>query len=714
MAISMQGAWTVSVRSKNAAFPQRFIISGATSGNGVYNGITATPPVFVTGASWAIRIQSDPGTGFVDSTEQITFPTVVGPNVQFDIQSNDVGGDQDFDDLILTCSTPQSATEFIIYGNVGTYSGNCIFNPCNFPWVVIDSLIGLNAALKNPVLRVPIEKLYRERIPIPRPPLPDPPPLFDPLVIPLQGTSALPPKLGQVVRIVQPAPQAPMAKGKEAGAAPAAETAVAVRSLSLSTPARARLDYDVVAVAGIFDRIRLFCNTMPLPGYGLRFQEYDRTAAELAGGPYTGTGTREDLGVCTTDRNGNYIFRFSRSIADFLNEAAVDTALGEDETVQAMPDIIGEVLDSTVPGGVAYQSAPFWNIGNLRRINLCVPSGSVRPPEGCQGGRPMQRIGNIRLTTPLTTFDADGRVTCTDNSLPDIPQARCAAWHGALRLFGCFLNANGTKGPVQWYTIQFRRRAGMGWSSWQFYQEELRLKQVGVILPVQTGPFDRSLDVPDVGIVTAKAYQNIELDGAWEASDWFVKAVLSSSIYAPTPNTVQFRIQGYNGTLGSGSREVGKTDTITLYIDNTIPDFGIQSVNMGSQTGGDCALFHESGEPVPARLTVEWKAVQNQGFLESYALTVRKGNIGNFQVVQDSGYAPIADTYSAPVGTCVNFTGTPGLVVTDIKPASGNWLGTESFCTFAVQVSAAMRVTNGTDGPVSSFGPAEYFLGIEK
>ena len=47
MAITMQGNWTVSVKSKDAAFPQRFLISGAVSGNGTYDGKTSTPPVFV-------------------------------------------------------------------------------------------------------------------------------------------------------------------------------------------------------------------------------------------------------------------------------------------------------------------------------------------------------------------------------------------------------------------------------------------------------------------------------------------------------------------------------------------------------------------------------------------------------------------------------------------------------------------------------------------
>jgi len=36
MIISMQGNWNVTVKSKSASYDQRFIIDGATSGNGVH------------------------------------------------------------------------------------------------------------------------------------------------------------------------------------------------------------------------------------------------------------------------------------------------------------------------------------------------------------------------------------------------------------------------------------------------------------------------------------------------------------------------------------------------------------------------------------------------------------------------------------------------------------------------------------------------------
>src|SRR5262245_11481026 len=138
MAIPMQGSWTVSVKSKNAAFDQRFIIAGADSGNGTYAGLVSTTPVTVTGANWRIQIQNNPGSGFVDSQEQIKFPTVVGTEYRFDIESNDAGGDADFDDLILTCSTPVTQTDFVIFGHVTSYTGRC-FLPCYRGIFVIDT-----------------------------------------------------------------------------------------------------------------------------------------------------------------------------------------------------------------------------------------------------------------------------------------------------------------------------------------------------------------------------------------------------------------------------------------------------------------------------------------------------------------------------------------------------------------------------------------------
>jgi hypothetical protein len=735
MTIAMQGSWTVAVKSKDAAFPQRFVVAGAATGNGTHAGVTTTPPVAVSGDNWTITVQHNPGGGFIDSTDQIKFPTIVGTQYQFDIQSNDSGADLDFNDLILTCTTPRTQTDFILYGNVTVYSGRCLFNPC-FPWwIIIETPLALEEALKTPVLRVPIEKLYPERVvpPVPPPgPGPDPAP-FVPLVIPVRDETAIPPKLIQLVKLTR-APQTPV---KKAGAAEATDAMVVARTSSVvaSTPRKLSFDLDRIGLGRLIDKIPLFCDTDPLAGFGLRFQEYDRTAAELAGGAYTGTGNRETLGTCVTDRNGNYIFRFSRSIAQFIDESNIDVAVGEDEVAQAMPDIIAQLLDPTAPSGIAYESAPYWNVPLLKRINICIPrSLVVRPLAGCQGSRIIQQLGFIRVGIPQTVFDGSGRVTCTDNSEPDIPQTRCAAWGGVVRLMGCFFTDAAHPSAVTQYTVRHRHPTSGGWSSWEFYQEPLRLGRVGFLNPQQTGPFDRMLEIVNgAPLQAAKAYDNIELLSAWRMSDWPVKAVIDTTngtpLYAPAPGPVEFQIQGYDA---AGQQVAGKTDSITLYIDNVAPVFHINSVNMGSQTGGDCALFSLTGEPLPAVLNVRFKAIHEGGFLHAYGLSVRKGNMpGNFPIATTTGpmgeaSGALGQTYShGSAAPCNALVGTrpPGEPMADasdfvrafVIPSAGNWLTpAQPFCTFAVQLSCSKRVTDGRSGYPVSYGTIEYLLGIQQ
>ena len=720
MPINMQGSWTVRVKSKDASFPQRFIISGAASGNGTYVGAVATPPVFVTGAAWAITIQNNPGSGFVNSGEQIKFPTVSGGQYRFDIESNDAGADEDFNDLILTCSTPVTATDFLIYGNASSYSGLCRFNPCWPFWLVIDTQLALVEALKNPLLRVPIEKLYPERLridpPIPPGPLPDPPP-FRPLVIPLRDQTALPQKRAQAFKVSS---QESLIESKAVDSVRASESVVALNSFEISQSPSLRVDFDRVGLANYFDRIRLFCFTEAMPGVVLRFQEYDRTNAELLGGAYSGDGNRETLGVCATDRNGNYIFRFTRSIADIAAEATGDVAAGESVVVQALPDIIVEVLDAMAPTGVCYESAPYWNVNLRQRIDLCVPRGcGGRLPTTCQGGRAIQAIGNIFVIDPNNKIGTAGRVTAK-SSLPATPQARCAAWAGSLDLFACFLD----QPDVVYYTLRFRR---FGDPDWSFFQEKYTHLEVAKLgLPGYTGslvgpnPAIPPLQIDGGPAIAAPAYLNIESDAAWVLTHRDRKAVISSWLYAPTPGSVHFRIEGYTA---AGVRVAAATDTIPFFIDNSSPDFLIDSVTVLGQPGSDCALFTLPLDDLDAPFTVKFKANQFKGFMNSYNLSVRKGNTGNFQI---DGTGPGLITQHYVHGDdllCSSFLGTLedptvdgfGYVIANIVPHTGDWLlADQPFCTFAVQLSCNTRVTNGYNTAEAGYGPTEYLLGLQK
>jgi len=758
----MQGPWTVSVKSKNAAFPQRFIISGAATGNGTYVGDPTTPAVPVTGDSWAITIQNNPGTGFQDSDEQIKFPFISGGQYHFDIESNDAGGDQDFNDLILRCRTPVTLTDFLIYGNVSYYDERCMFNPCFRRWVVIDNLDSLLEAVKNPHLRKPIEKLYPDRLRIPpRRPIPIPPdPPFRPLVIPLEEDAAIPPKRAQILRAGSPADvnladgtarvTEPKGKAAKASAEPVDATvrgSAVSRTFSLSNASASKLvEIDRGAIAQIFDGIKLFCDSGPLPGVALRFQEYDRTSSEKTGGPYTGDGDREALGVCATDRHGNYIFRFRRDLFDFLDEFFGDVAVGENEFVQIMPDVIVQLLDSAAPGGVAFESAPYFNVPLFKRINICIPKGKIgHLPAACQGHNAIQAIGNIFIGDPTAPpppgqppgfgarvgfnnfLGAGGRIT-SKSAILGTPQARCAAWGGYLDLFACFLDHPN----VTQYTIRFRQH---GTAAWHFFSETYLHPFVAHLgLPNYSGdpvgPHDSLLHIDGAAIAEiAPAYFNIENDNAWIFTHRDRKAVISSWVYAPTPGAVDFRIEGYNA---AGNKVAGADDMVTLFIDNDAPDFDITDVTMAGIPGSECALFTLPPDDPRAPLTVTFKANEKFGFMNNWALSVRKGNTALFASIDGASPPPPPVTLGTATAithgeyvhvddlVCSQFFGTLeaigsfGLATVNVTPTGMNWLtDAQTFCTFIVNLGCSKRVTNGYNTAVEGFGPKQYLLGIQ-
>ncbi len=730
MAITMQGTWTVSVKSKNASFPQRFIISGATSGNGTYVGAVATPAVLVTGAHWSITIQNNPGAGFINSADQITFPTTSAGQHHFDIQSNDAGGDSDFNDLVLMCSTPASATEFLIYGHVSYYSGYCWFNPCHLPWIVIDTHIGLARALENPTLKAAIEKIYPERV-IPIPPPPPGPPInpakFSPLVIPLREPTALPARLAQQFKLAPEASGESAAKSKRAEAA---STPTLLRTLAVSQQSSLTLDIDRASLATIVDRFRPRCETGSLSGVVLGFQEYDRTNAELGGAAYTGAGNREDLGFCATDRNGNYIFRFSRSIAQFIDEATTDVASGENVFTQAMPDVIAQYLDFGRSSAPCHESAPYWNVPNLKQINICVPKECVgRIPSACQGHNAIQAIGNIFIGDVQAGYVAPfgappgygprvglgnflggtGRITAK-NPLVDVPQARCAAWINYLDFFACFLDHPN----VKYYTIRHRKHQ-LPFLGWNFFQEKYTHPFIAHLgIPGYTG----DLVGPQAGVqlhidggpkVDAPAYLNIESDGAWLFTHRDRKGIITSWLYAAAPGPVDFRIEGYDA---AGNKVAGADDTITLFIEHTSYNDGdskhlsynIQQVSLMGSTVVPCSLITLPPGHASDPLTVKFKAEQPQGFMSSYALSVSRCG-GGLTTERKSG-GKIADAYvHGDDLACNELQGTPddpvadgnGVVAVDVGPILGQtWLpGSPSFGIFNVSLDCATRVTNG-------------------
>lgn len=681
MAITMQGNWTVQVKSKNAAFQQRFIIQGSSNGkDGVYDGVVSTTPVQVDGAQWTVLIQHKPsgkGATWQPSAMRLGTPVRSGGQILLDVSSNDSGGDADYDDLVLTCGMTESASEYVVYGKVRSYHGLCGFNPC-FPWFVVDTWSQLKALLNYKPVKEAITAFYPDRVQklekyryLPLEEFGPFTPMMLPTAVPLQPTLDR-----TFVRAVQP---------------------------QLASVAASKIDPNVYLDLGkLRDRLKWYCSVKDQAGLLLRFQEYDRTGAELAGGAYTGEGGREFLGLAVTDEVGSYIFRFSRDLGDIVDELDDVVAGGPDLATQLQPDLLVQVMGGAGETDIMFETGLHADIPNLRRINLCIPEHLLNAGPACQGGRAIQSIGNIWTIAGVgNTFDGDGRITATNVNGPKITRG---AWRGTLDIFACFL----AHPEVTHYTIRYRRPGG----GWNYVQEELRhvyIPQIGNPSSAQhkVGPFDRALSGGDI----VPAYKNIESDGEWIATHRLRKGQLNSAVYAPNsnPGTVIFRIDGYQEVSGQLVKVAGADDTITLYIDNRLVEGDIASVSLGGFSPGECALFEL---PTPnAPITLRFKADHPGGFVQNYQVAVYRGS-GTPVPVNDTTppVQPLNLSYdeathgNAFFGT-FNAVAPDGdnYVVAELQPDSGAWLPEgKPFCAFAFEIYASTRATNGYGLPGAS------------
>ncbi len=671
MAITMQGSWTVQVKSKAAAFQQRFIVQGSSNGkDGIYDGVTSTSPVQVDGDQWTLVIQHKPGgrsASWQPSAMRLGTPVGSGGQIVLDVSSNDSGGDADYNDLVLTCLMTASASEYVVYGQVRSYRGYC-FNPC-FPWYVIDTWGQLKALLKYPVLKEAVASTYPDRLRklekyryLPQEELGP----FTPIMLPTAVSQPTP--IAQTLsRAVQP---------------------------QLGAVAAAKLNPGIFLDLGkLRDRLNWYCSAKDQAGLLLRFQEYDRTATELAGGAYSGEGQRETLGLAVTDEVGNYIFRFSRDLADIVDELDDQVVGGSDLVTQLRPDLLVQVMGGA---DVLFETGLHPDIPNLRRINLCIPEGKLNPGPACQGGRAIQAIGNIWTISGVgNSFDSEGRITATNVNGPKITKG---AWRGELDFFACFL----AHPDVTHYTIRYRRPGG----GWSYVQEELRhiyIPQIGNpnSMAHRVGPFDKNLSGSGDMI---PAYKNIESDGQWVATHRLRKGQLNSIVYAPNnnPGSVIFRIDGYKEVSSNLVKVIGADDTITLYIDNRLVEGDIASVSLGGSTPDECALFEL---PTPnAPISLRFKVDHAGGFTQNYRVAVLRGS-GTPVAVSDltPPAQPLDVNYDEPTHGNAFFGTFNGVapdgdnyVVAELQPDSAAWLPAgKPFCAFAFEVYASTRATNG-------------------
>jgi hypothetical protein len=685
MTIGLQGTWSVSVKSKDASWAQRFVVDGADSGNGTYSGTTGTPAILVSGDQWGVSIENNP-TGPVSwrpSRARLANHRVDGAFFKVDIESDDGGGfagDEDFNDLILTISKPLAASEWIVYGKVKTYGGRCLFNPCHpFPWLVIDTPNQLERLLNYDNVRSILEREYgadvASRMDADT---------FEPMMLSRGGSNGGGYKVHGATKVE-------MKKKRNAKKA----TLHTVDTASVH--AADRFDYRpnlTLAEAGILDKLipTWQCDNDPLGNTVMEFVEYDRTHTELSGGAYTGLGGREIIGLSATDEFGNYVFSFTRTIADLIDESSGDTPVGGDPVTAANPDVMIRFPDEN--GVVGYSTAPYYDIPNIRKINLCIRKSALAP-KACQGGDVLQYIGDIPIVANGgSSISSDGTVTNNPSLSGSGPSVERAAWRGTIDLFGCF---GSSQAPVTHYTVQWRVNGG----DWEYLNVDASgLRQQG------NGLYTLESYGPDTSVFGAAkpAYRNIELEPNWSTEVRHRKAkvrlrdLLNTVPLARKVAKVTLRIHGYDST---GNFVPGTYDKVELRVDEEKATGDIASILVPGETEfNECALIQLPSDNSP--LEFKLRALDPDGFLRSWSLTAVKGSNTPVGLIDAATSAAPGGVYpgeiadNAYVGTAERVgADVDGYVTLTLAPAVGNWLGEEEFCGYSFELHVRDRVTNG-------------------
>lgn len=738
MIISMQGNWTVTVTTKNAAFGQRFIVQGAVSGAGTHNGTVGTS-INVQGSNWSIAVQNDPGGGnWLTSATQITTPVLSGGVYRFNIRSNDAGSDVDFDDLILTCSRPENINDFIVYGNVRLYGDDCIFNPCRrFPYV-IDTYRQFKAAIKNDTIRAWVEETDPRRLNEAEEDR-NPDVFFSPLVFDLTGEATKPnTKLTYCKK--QPVEKKSAAKTEKELASPYAASEfelVSTERINSGVQALApKTNYKLVeSIESLFYN----CTVEPGANLTLTFEEYDRTAAELAGGPYTGTGNRRLLGNAITDMNGNYIFLFTFDMSFPILEDAADIAAGQNVNVAMYPDVIIKVVNA-VTGQVLFESAPYYDIPNLKRIDLCLPASQVQVTAACFNGNLIGSLGTVYIggsqninasTAPIALkrygysnyLEANGTISV--NSTLAGFNVECAAWHNLIDIKGCMYDAAKTaaNNKIVWYTIKIRRSTVANWTD--VVQTHLHPRYSNMSIPGYSGDMVGPFYPAPGGVLngTVPAYKNIQrelfVNGIdWEYSQHDMYMKLNTALYdkisgVATPGTFYVRVDGYdvNGNLVPGA-----TDLIALYIHNNGIQFGISNPKFTPLVNDvGCMLYRLTAAQLHYPLDLNITAADPHGFVNNYSFNMNRCMPGPIQLNSNivagftlngsysftslprgSNPANVHNACPGYKGTLSDFSSvTKNVVITPPAGVNGWLLPNESFAIYTFGLSTTQRVTNG-------------------
>jgi hypothetical protein len=436
------------------------------------------------------------------------------------------------------------------------------------------------------------------------------------------------------------------------------------------------------------------CNVERLGDTIMRFVEYDRTAAELGGGPFTGEGDRETLGMSATDEFGNYVFSFRRTPAEIFTEGADDTPTGGDPLVSLNPDLIIQFPDEN--GVIGYATAPYYDIPNIRQINLCIRK-DLLAPKACQGGRVLQYIGDIPVVpNPGSTLFSDGTVTNNKTISGSGPNVERAAWRGTVDLFGCFESA---QTPVTHYTVQYRVNGG----TWEYLNVDasgLRQQGNGLYVLESYGPDNTVFGA------AKPAYRNIELEPNWSTEVEHRKVrvrlmdILNTASLSRNAAMVSLRIHGYDA---SGTFVPGTWDRVDLFVDEIVATGDIASILPTGETEfSECALLELPADNV--QLDIKLRALDlTDGFLNSWWLEAIRGS--NEKVILTDAATGAEPRGDFPGGDAdlTRYVGTSeragsdsqGYLTLGITPPVTGWLGTHEFCAYSFELWVQDRTTNG-------------------
>jgi hypothetical protein len=103
MAETFRGRWQVTVVGKEAAYDQRFVITGSDASDGAHPGTMGYSVIVDGRGGWQIQIQHNDGTGWRDSLMRRTNRVVSGTSLRWTIESEDIPEREpkDWNDLVL-------------------------------------------------------------------------------------------------------------------------------------------------------------------------------------------------------------------------------------------------------------------------------------------------------------------------------------------------------------------------------------------------------------------------------------------------------------------------------------------------------------------------------------------------------------------------------------------------------------------------------------